>query len=69
MMTDGENEMWLKVRRIESGLVEQKRLRRQKLARGEDVSEQDVELAKMRKAAGRIRAHLKRGVYAKRETA
>lgn len=62
-MTDREAEMRVKLRRIENGLVEQKRLRRQKMDRGESVDEQDADLCKMKQAAGRIRAHLKRGVY------
>ena len=62
-MTEREMKMREKLKRIERDLVTQKRLRRQKRARGESIKAEDVEIAKLKIAAGRIRAHLERRFY------
>ena len=62
-MTDREANIRTKLARIERDIVVQKRLRRQRVSGKLDVADATAEIDSLKKAAGRIRSHLKMGVY------
>ena len=62
-MSARQGEMVLKLDRIERDIVVQKKIRAQRVRDGLAHADCDGEIEQAKKSIGRIRAHLKMGVY------